>query len=118
MIVLKPTEDKQIVYVIPRVATTKIEATIVDDITGQEVNITDIISELNGDYLKIDLFVENFVINRFYTFRLFYTVTGENIYKDKVFVTDQKINQVAKQTYSINKKQYKEVESNNDYIVI
>ena len=58
------------------------------------------------------------VKNRYYTFRIKSVANLKNIYKDKIFVTDQVIDQKQNKTYSINKDQYKEVESNNDYIVI
>tara|TARA_R110001606_G_scaffold62989_2_gene146310 strand:+ start:549 stop:902 length:354 start_codon:yes stop_codon:yes gene_type:complete len=117
MIVLGTTDQEQIVYVIPRIATTNIELSIIDDITGESLNDSST-SELYGDYLKISLLIDGLVKNRFYTFRIKNSDTLKNIYKDKIFVTDQVIDQVNNKTYSINKDQYVEVESNNDYIVI
>jgi hypothetical protein len=119
MIVLKPIDTAQIIYVIPRLAlySTNIELSIIDDITGETLTLTQT-SELYGDYLKIDLSVDDLVKNRFYTFRIKSVANLKNIYKDKIFVTDQVINQKINKTYSINKDEYVEVESNNDYIVI
>ena len=117
MIVLGTTDQEQIVYVIPRIATTNIELSIVDDITGELLNDSST-SELYGDYLKISLLIDGLVKNRFYTFRIKNSDTLKNIYKDKIFVTDQVIDQINNKTYSINKDQYVKVESNNDYIVI
>jgi hypothetical protein len=119
MIVLKPIDTNQNIYVIPRNAeySTNIELSIIDDITGESLALTQD-SELYGDYLKIELSVDDLVKNRFYTFGIKSLTSSKNIYKDKIFVTDQIIKQVNNQTYTINKDQYVEVESNNDYIVI
>ena len=41
------------------------------------------------------------------------------VYKDKIFVTDQEIDQVNEKKYDINKDAYKQKEtSTNDYIVL
>lgn len=119
MIVLKPIDTNQNIYVIPRNAeySTNIDLSIIDDITGESLSLTQT-SELYGDYLKIELSVDDLVKNRFYTFRIKSLSSLNNIYKDKIFVTDQIIEQKNNKTYSINKEQYLEVESNNDYIVI
>tara|TARA_R110000823_G_scaffold42397_8_gene111140 strand:+ start:4189 stop:4548 length:360 start_codon:yes stop_codon:yes gene_type:complete len=119
MIVLKTTDQVQIIHVIPRLAlnSTNIDLSITDDIKGDLLTNTST-SVMKGDYLEIGASIDGLVKNRFYTFRINETITNKNIYKDKIFVTDQVINQKINKTYSINKDQYVEVESNNDYIVI
>ena len=119
MIVLKPINTAQIIHVIPRLAlnSTNIDLSITDDIKGDLLTNTST-SVMKGDYLEIGVSIDGLVKNRFYTFRINETITNKNIYKDKIFVTDQVINQKINKTYSINKDQYVEVESNNDYIVI
>lgn len=119
MIVLKPIDTVQVIHIIPRLAlnSTNIELSIIDDISG-ELLIHTSTSVMKGDYLEIGLSVDELVKNRFYTFRIKETITNKNIYKDKIFVTDQVIDQKINKTYSINKDLYKKVESNNDYIVI
>ena len=119
MIVLKTTDQVQIIHVIPRLAlnSTNIDLSITDDIKGDLLTNTST-SVMKGDYLEIGASIDGLVKNRFYTFRIKETITNKNIYKDKIFVTDQVINQKINKTYSINKDQYVEVESNNDYIVI
>ena len=119
MIVLKPIDTAQIIYVIPRLAlnSTNIELSIIDDITGNLLTYTST-SVMKGDYLEIGASIDGLVKDRFYTFRINETITFKNIYKDKIFVTDQVIDQKINKSYSINKDQYDKVESNNDYIVI
>ena len=119
MIVLKTIDTVQIIHVIPRLAlsSTNIELSITDDITGNLLTHTST-SVMKGDYLEIGASIDGLVKDRYYTFRIKETITNKNIYKDKIFVTDQVIDQKINKTYSINKDQYKEVESNNDYIVI
>ena len=119
MIVLKPIDTVQVIHVIPRLAlnSTNIELSIIDDITGNLLTYTST-SVMKGDYLEIGASVDGLVKDRFYTFRINETITFKNIYKDKIFVTDQVISQKINKSYSINKDQYDKVESNNDYIVI
>ena len=117
MIVLKETIDPQNIFIIPREATTELNFTVTDDITGDEL-VSSGLAEFYGDFILIPLVVENLEQNRYYTFRMDSNVTNKNIYKDKIFVTNQEINQVNNKTYSINKDQYVDVKSNNDYIVI
>ena len=40
------------------------------------------------------------------------------MYRGRLFTTEQSIDQVKNQTYSVNKDTYKENESQNDYIII
>ena len=119
MIVLKPIDTEQVIHIIPRLAlnSENTELSITDDITG-DLLVHTFTSELYGDYLKINASIDELVKNRFYTFRINETITFKNIYKDKIFVTDQVISQKINKSYSINKDQYEKVESNNDYIVI
>tara|TARA_R110001592_G_scaffold14653_2_gene65346 strand:- start:2915 stop:3268 length:354 start_codon:yes stop_codon:yes gene_type:complete len=117
MVVLKETTDPQNIFIIPREATTELNFTVTDDITGKEL-VSSGQADFYGDFISIPLVVENLEQNRFYTFRINSNATNNNIYKDKIFVTNQEINQVNNKTYSINKDQYVDVKSNNDYIVI
>ena len=117
MIVLKETTDAQNIFIIPRETTIMVTFTVTDDITGEEL-VASGVPQFWGDFILIPLVVENLEQNRYYTFRMDSNVTNKNIYKDKIFVTNQEINQVNNKTYSINKDQYVDVKSNNDYIVI
>lgn len=40
------------------------------------------------------------------------------MYRGRLFTTDQSINQITNQTYSVNKDTYTENQSDNDYIII
>lgn len=119
MIVLTSTTDAQEIKVIPREYTTSdISAKLTDDITGDVSTPTESTYTRVGDYLKNDVAYSDLKEDRFYTFTIEKS-TGSIIYKDKVFVTNQTIDQLNDETYTINKNEYVEQEtSNNDYIVI
>ena len=118
MIVLKPTTDEQIFYIITRETSIDAETILTDDITGEDYTGVGVY-ELYGDYLKCSLEFVGLLENTFYTLRIKDTNTSEVIYKDKVFVTNQVINQINQDKYTINKDVYKPQQtSNNDYIVI
>jgi len=123
MIVLTTTTDAQTFYVITRTTSVDVRTVLTDDITGTEYTGVGVY-ELYGDYLKCSLEFVGLLENRFYTLRVEGLDIGEytterTIYKDKVFVTNQTIDQLNDETYTINKNEYVEQEtSNNDYIVI
>lgn len=118
MVVLKSIQDTQIIYIITRETSVNVETILTDDITGVEYAGTGVY-ELNGDYLKCSLEFVGLLENTFYTLRVKDTDTEQVIYKDKAFVTDQVINQVNGDNYTINKNKYKpQPTSNNDYIVL
>jgi len=118
MIVLKSTTDAQTFYIITRETSVDVETILTDDITGTEYTGVGVY-ELYGDYLKCSLEFVGLLENTFYTLRIKDTNTEKIIYKDKVFVTNQVIDQVNQDSYTINKDQYKpQPTSNNDYIVL
>lgn len=135
MIVLQTGSDGsggynlQDIFFIPRPSKTTWSGTynqpiLTDEITGDNITINgfnyNYIS--NGDYVKLSFTPEKLIEGRTYSF----VITeiddlGEKraIYKDKIFVTDQEINQVNEKSYNINKGTYVEKEtSTNDYIVL
>lgn len=119
MIVLTTTTEKQEVKVIPReYATSNISAKLTDDITGDVLTPTESTYTRVGDYLRSEIAYSDLKEDRFYTFTIEKT-TGDVIYKDKAFVTNQTLDQVNNDLYTINENEYVEQEtSNNDYIVI
>lgn len=119
MIVLTTTTDAQVIKVIPReYATSDISAKLTDDITGNVLTPTESTFTRVGDYLKSDVAYSSLKEDRFYTFTIEKS-TGSVIYKDKVFVTNQTLDQVNNDLYTINENKYVEQEtSNNDYIVV
>lgn len=119
MIVLTTTTDAQEVKIIPReYATSDISAKLTDDITGDVLTPTESTFTRVGDYLKSNVAYSSLKQDRFYTFTIEKS-TGSVIYKDKVFVTNQTLDQVNNDLYTINENEYVEQEtSNNDYIVV
>jgi len=143
MILLNTSAVAQALSIIPRNYTEQFSMSIRDDSTNVSVfyEINNAIT--SGNYLNFDnVFSPILVENHFYDLRLYvdynYWNTNyslwelydqvwnldskliEDIYKDKIFCTDQDIDQLNKNDYyQINKGQYITYNgSNNDYIVI
>ena len=120
MIILQASLEEQYFYFIPRdMELNDLTFEVVDDITKNLVGFEDDWSfDLVGDKIKGSVRFTDLKEDRFYT--LYIKKSGEGvIYKDKIFVTNQSINQIINKKYSINKNEYIEQEtSNNDYIVI
>ena len=74
-------------------------------------------SSLSGNYLQFASIFGTLVEGQFYILEV--SNSSQIIYKDKVFCTDQTINQTANQYYSINKDQFvSEDSASNEYIII
>lgn len=119
MIILNTTTGQQNIFCIPReYVLSGLTANLMDDITGIVENPTAENFVRIGDYLKGELEFNNLKEDRFYTLKLVKD-TGDVIYKDKVFVTDQTLDQRDNDMYTINENTYVENETeNNDYIVL
>lgn len=139
MQVLKPTTDPQTFYIIPRVYNLGLNFKLRDDTTNEEKFYSPSIIQVN-DYLQItDVF--DLVEGHFYDIIVDqdYDVwnTNEDLYNlspdtwdevnkrsfkntiDRIFCTDQPIQQLNNQNYELNKGEYKKDNSyNNDYIVL
>ena len=112
------TSDKQIYFIPREYATSDLSVDLTDDITGVEINPDSQTYTRQGDYLKAVVAYTGLKEDRFYTLRATKT-SGDVIYKDKVFVTNQTIDQVNNEAYTINENEYTEQQtSNNDYIVL
>tara|TARA_R110000803_G_C11809029_1_gene300408 strand:- start:128 stop:478 length:351 start_codon:yes stop_codon:yes gene_type:complete len=74
-------------------------------------------STIDGNYLSFPAVFGTLVENDFFTLEV---LNGSDvIYKDKVFCTDQTINQSNNDYYTINKNQFVSEDSfDNDYIII
>jgi hypothetical protein len=142
MIVLTTTTSAQALQVIPRTYGAQFTLSVRDDST----NVTQIYEISNavttGNYLTFSqAFSPVLVEGHFYDIKLFSdpnfwntnyflwevynefwnvdTTNIDTIFKDRVFCTDQEIDQSDNQYYDINKNQYITDNSyNNDYIVI
>lgn len=119
MIVLTTSTDTQEFKYIPRdFGLVGVTARLTDDITKVDASINGYQFQRNGDFIRANISFEDLKEDRFYTLRIEKENVGV-IYKDKVFVTNQTIEQVEGDTYSINKDEYVEQDtSDNDYIVI
>lgn len=118
MIVLTTSTDTQSFKFIPREFTTNITVKFTDDITFDDLTTTEVSTTQVGDYINHSFTVTGLKENRFYTLRV-QNNTSSVIYKDKLFVTNQDIDQLDKEKYTINKDVYVEKStSENDYIVI
>ena len=119
MIVMTTSSDVQDVFFIPReYETTDISLKLTDDTTKSDATNTSSTFSRAGDFLKAEVAFSNLVEDHFYTLKAVLT-NGNVVYKDKVFVTNQTLDQVNNDLYNINKDQYVEKEtSNNDYILL
>lgn len=125
MIIITTTNLAQTYKFIPRVKTQNISLELTDDITGEVfTSKADALIDYQGDYTRISTELEN--VNgktlseaTFYTLRVLNKALSDTIYKDKVFCTDQPINQALRQEYDINKDVYQEEQTiENDYIIL
>ena len=119
MVIATTSATAQTFYVIPRDYTlTTFTMTIRDDSTNVSVNYTITGASVSGNYVTFqNTFSPVLVSNHFYDFKL---VSGTDIiFKDRIFCTDQTINQVANDYYKLNEGQFTSDDSyNNEYIVI
>jgi len=119
MIVLTTSASAQTFKVIPRDYTlTAFTMSIRDDSTNVTVtyNITGVTT--SGNYRTFqNTFSPVLVSNHFYDMTLY---AGANIiFKDRIFCTDQTINQVDNDYYNLNEGQFTTDDSyNNEYIVV
>lgn len=120
MIVFTTSTGNQNLYFIPRVyLTSGVTLTLTDDITFDNATNTSATFTREGDFIKGEVSFSNLKEDRFYTLRFVRNSDSEVLYKDKLFVTNQTIEQVNGDLYSINNGEYIEQEtSNNDYIVL
>ena len=101
MIILTTSAIAQQLSVIPRSYPTAFTLSITDDSTNVEKTYS-ITGAVNvGNYLNFNTtFSPILVENHFYDLKLVYS--GETIYKDRIFCTDQTINQLNNDYYDLN----------------
>ena len=89
-------------------------------LTSESTNksiIVDVTSEIDGNYISFDAVFGSLTENDFYILEVSYL--NNIIYKDRVFCTDQAINQNSDDYYSVNKNQYiSEESSDNEFIIL
>ena len=128
MIILKPIATQQIIKFIKRPfganpSNANVDFNLVDEITGEKMTYSGLGQGTNtGDFTKISVDIAGLKEGRFYSLTIMDQKSNGDkytVYKDRVFVTAQEIDQVEDKTYDINKDVYTEQEtSDNDYIVI
>lgn len=105
MIILTTSAAAQSISVIPRSYLSTFDLSIRDDSTNVEetYNITNAV--ISGNYLNFsNIFSPILVENHFYDLKL--TSNGEVIFKDRIFCTDQDIDQLNNDYYDLNSNEY------------
>ena len=89
-------------------------------LTSESTNKTitvDATSVIDGNYISFDAVFGTLTESDFYILDVVYS--NNIIYKDKIFCTDQAINQSNDEYYSVNKDKYiSEESSDNEFIII
>jgi hypothetical protein len=120
MVIFTTSTGNQNLYFIPRVyLTSGVTLTLTDDITFDDATNTFATFTRQGDYINGQVAFSDLKEDRFYTLRVKRNSDNEVLYKDKLFVTNQTLDQINGDMYSINEGEYVEQQtSNNDYIVL
>jgi hypothetical protein len=98
-------------------------------LTSESTNITieklDITVARDENYMNVYVYLDSLVEGDFYRLEILNTSSGSPIpqntiiYKDRVFCTDQDVNQKDNEYYSVNKDRYiSEESSDNEFIII
>ncbi len=119
MKVLKTTSAEQTFKVIPREYVTNITLDITDDSSNTTTSYTSITATENTNHLQIPVtFNPVLKEGRFYDMVVKKT-DGSIIYKDKIFCTDQTINQSSNQEYTVHSGTYtSDTSFDNDFIIL
>lgn len=114
MKVLTTSTDAQTIKVIPREYVGTVTLKLRDDSTNRVTTaVVEAITDKN--YLSVS-YAFNLKEGRYYDLTL---LNGSNvIYLDRIFCTNQTINQDTNDYYSVNKNEYVSENGNNDYIVL
>ena len=116
MKILTTSTNNQIVKIIPREYVSTATVTLRDDQTNTVSTFTDISLTQTGDYNIIN---QAFILKEGYYYDMIVTASGSVIYKDKVFCTDQSVDQSTNEYYTVNKDVYKSDTSyDDDYIIL
>tara|TARA_R110001632_G_scaffold45461_2_gene115518 strand:+ start:420 stop:776 length:357 start_codon:yes stop_codon:yes gene_type:complete len=113
------TSGNKTFYVIPRKYNTgDLTVKLRSETTNISIEVTST-PIIEGNYLKFDAVFGSLIENNFYNLELIASNGGDIVYKDKIFCTNQTINQSNNDYYDINKDQYITEDSyNNDYVII
>jgi len=115
MIHLTTSTDAQTVKIIPRSYASNVSMILRDDSTNAEVTYS-VSTTTDKNYLVLSQALA-LVEGRFYDLTI--KEGADIIYKDKVFCTDQTIDQDANDYYSVNDNEYvSDASYDNDYIIL
>jgi len=119
MKILSTSADAQTFKIIPREYVTTATLIIRDDSTNTENTYSNISTSISVNHLEIQqAFSPVLVEGRFYDMILKNT-QDKIIYKDKIFCTDQAIDQAQEQEYTVNSGEYiTDTSHDNDFIII
>lgn len=114
MKVLTTSTSNQTIKVIPREYVSPVTLKLRDDSTN-EVTTATVSTTTDKDYMVIS-YSFSLVEGHFYDLTL---LSGADvIYLDKIFCTDQTIDQDTNNYYSVNKDEYVSKSGNNDFIIL
>ena len=117
MIILTTSATAQSLSVIPRSYVSTFTLSIRDDSTNVEKTYSITSAVNSGNYLNFNnIFDPILVENHFYDLKLI--SNGEVIYKDRIFCTDQDIDQLNSDYYNLNSNEYLDYDGyDNTYLV-
>jgi hypothetical protein len=116
MKILTTSTNSQVVKIIPREYVETATVTLRDDQTNTVSTFSNITLTQEGDYNLIN---QAFSLKEGYYYDMVVTVSEAVIYKDKVFCTDQLIDQSNNEYYTINKDVYtSDTSYDDDYIIL
>ena len=121
MIILRPDNSTQTFNVIPREYLGSFTMEVRDDSTNDIINYSVTTASTIRNYLSFtNVFSPLLVEGHFYDLTIYTDASKVSvIYRDRIFCTDQDINQTTNNHYKINEGQYTTYDgNNNDYIVI
>jgi hypothetical protein len=112
---LTTSTDPQTILMIPRSYGLNGTLILRDDSTNTETSNVVTLGK-TGEYMSLE---HSFSLTegRYYDFRI--EISGEIVYRDKIFCTDQDIDQETNDYYSVNEGEYTSENSfDNDYIIL
>ena len=111
------TSGNKTFKIIPREFTVgTLNLKLTSESTNKAITV-DASSIIDGNYISFDAVFGALTESDFYTLEVVYLTNV--IYKDRIFCTDQAINQSSDEYYSVNKDQYiSEESSDNEFIII
>lgn len=112
---LTTSTDPQTILMIPRSYGLSGTLIIRDDSANTETSNVVTLGK-TGEYMSLEHSF-SLVEGRYYDFKI--EISGDIVYRDKIFCTDQDINQTNDDYYSVNEGQYiTENNYDNDYIIL